>query len=247
MKHILALSLGIAALPLAAFALTPEEVRACRADPAGQGCTEQAARIAACQADLGAEGCGAVLLAHDLAVNWGPDAQRGAGDLAQAERPAEPETEASAEPAAGAPAEAGRDTAAQAEPAEPETEATAQGEAEPEAQAAAEPADACPVIASTGWRVATGMAAGGKDRVLAVTGTVTLPTPGWRLELAQGAADRSARPVQHFQLLASPPAGIVAQVLTDYPVAAETPALGAYGGVVIQCEGRVLAEITGIR
>lgn len=243
MKHVLALGLGIAALPLAAFALTPEEVLACRADPAGQGCAEQAARIAACQADLTGDGCGAVLLAHDLAVNWRPEAQRGAEDLAQAERPAEPETEASAEPAA----EAGRDTAAQAEPAAPETEATAQGEAEPEAQAAAEPADACPVLASTGWRAATGMAAGGKDRVLAVSGTVTLPTPGWRLELAQGMADRSARPVQHFQLLASPPAGIVAQVLTDYPVEAETPALGAYGGVVIQCEGRVLAEITGIR
>lgn len=222
MKRIVALGLGLTVLPLSAFALTPEEIRACQADGSGHGCAQIAELVAACQADPTGEGCGVALLAHDLATNWGGEAE-----------PA-PEAETGAEAASAG------DTANPAPAAADPAEAAAQAAAD-----AAE-TDHCPVVASTGWRAALEMT-GGKGAHLVVRGTVTLPTPGWRLELAPGMADRSARPVQHFQLLASPSAEMVAQVLTDYQVYAETPSLGAYGGVVIQCEGRVLAEIATIR
>lgn len=284
MKRIVVLGLGLTVLPLSAFAVTPEEFRACEADPSGAGCTELATQLAACEADVTADGCGPVLLAHDLAVNWpAPDeaeaeeaaAKADAGEE-EAEAPAAGLTEgsaaealearaaeAAAEDTAVPAADAGEETAVEAADSDVPAGLTEGSAAEAlearAAEAAAEDAaadeafDACPVLDSTGWRAAVGEVAGGKGAHLVVTGTVTLPTPGWRLELAPGIADRSARPVQHFQLLAFPPAGITTQVLTDYEAYVETPALGPvtggrapYSGVIVHCEGRVLAEITSV-
>lgn len=104
----------------------------------------------------------------------------------------------------------------------------------------------CPVIDSTDWRAEVGPVEGAEGPHLIVTGRVTLPTPGWDVTLRAGMADRSAMPVQQVILTASAGPGMVAQVLTDYDLRLEVPALASYRGVLILCGGEVLAELTEV-
>lgn len=118
-------------------------------------------------------------------------------------------------------------------------------------QALAEPAPplaeaegACPVIEAADWTATLGPVAGAEGPHLVVEGTVTLPTPGWTVTLSAGIADRAAMPVQRVILTAEPPTGMVAQVLTDYALRLEMPALApAYRGVVVDCAGLALVEV----
>lgn len=114
----------------------------------------------------------------------------------------------------------------------------------PDAPAEAEAEAACPVIEATDWAAALGPVAGAEGPHLIVTGRVTLPTPGWSVTLEAGPADRSAIPVQRVILTALPPQMPVAQVLADYDLRLETPALApAYRGVIVDCAGLALVEV----
>jgi hypothetical protein len=121
---------------------------------------------------------------------------------------------------------------------EPEPEPT------PEPAPVAEAEAACPVIAAADWRARVGPVEGVAGLRLIVEGRVTLPTPGWTVALTAGMADRSAMPVQRIVLSAAPPQMAVAQVLTDYELRLEIPALApAYRGVIVDCAGLALVEI----
>jgi hypothetical protein len=115
---------------------------------------------------------------------------------------------------------------------------------EPEPAPVAEAEATCPVIDAANWRATLGPVEGAAGLHLIVEGQVTLPTPGWSLTLDAGMADRSAIPVQRVILTALPPDGIVAQVLTDYALRLETPALApAYRGVIVDCAGLALVQV----
>ena len=126
--------------------------------------------------------------------------------------------------------------------------ALAEPEPEPEPEPMPDPAaetDAnCPVIEATDWAATLGPVEGAEGLHLIVTGRVTLPTPGWTVTLEAGIADRSAVPTQRVILTATRPGAMVAQVLTDYDLRLETPALApAYRGVIVDCAGLALVEI----
>ncbi|MCC5970076.1 MAG: hypothetical protein JJU15_09005 [Pararhodobacter sp.] len=118
----------------------------------------------------------------------------------------------------------------------------------------------CPVLDSSDWHAwinaMPGVIDDGMDDAevpglsLIVTGTVTLPTPGYDATLEPGITDRSARPVQIVNLTATAPEGTVSQVLTPYELRLEMPALdlidgntAAYSGVRIVCGGHEVAFI----
>jgi hypothetical protein len=180
--------------------------------------------IRACTADRRAEGCATLL--NQLFVCERASAIAGCEALLalRDEALAEPEPEPEPEPAPEAPA----------------TDATQEG---------AMADDDCPVIDSAEWRAVVGPVSGATGPHLIVTGRVTLPTPGWQVDLAEGIADRSAMPVQRVILTATPPDGMVAQVLTDYDLRLETPALAGavgmppYRGVLVMCGGMVLVDL----
>lgn len=102
-------------------------------------------------------------------------------------------------------------------------------------------AAACPVLDSSDW---TAEIAGG---MLTVTGIITLPTPDFAVDFALGMADRSAIPTQRLALSATPPEGMVAQVIDTRTVTFTTPALTPhYRAVIVTCGTRELAQIADI-
>lgn len=125
-----------------------------------------------------------------------------------------------------------------------------------ESESGAQPADEstgaqsmnCPVIDSRNWEAwINAMPGPDAQRTLIVVGEVDLPTPGFDVNVTPGRADRSAVPTQHAILSATPPDGVVAQVVTSYPVRLETPAIADnYTAVIVRCGDDVLAEITEI-
>ena len=112
----------------------------------------------------------------------------------------------------------------------------------------ADDAGACPVLDSRNWTAwVNAMPGPDASPTLHVTGDVDMPTPGFVFEWREGIADRSATPVQRLTLTATPPDGMVAQVLTTETVRYEGPALVTnYGGVIVMCGGEPLAEITDV-
>ena len=122
--------------------------------------------------------------------------------------------------------------------------ALAAPEPEPEPEPVAEAEASCPVIAAADWTATLGPVAGADGLHLIVSGRVTLPTPGWTVDLTAGMADRSATPTQRVILTAVAPTETVPQVLTEYALALETPALApAYAGVIVDCAGLALVEV----
>lgn len=119
--------------------------------------------------------------------------------------------------------------------------------AAPEPEPVAEAEATCPVIDTAEWRAALGPVEGAEGLQLVVEGRVTMPTPGWTVALEAGMADRSAIPVQHVVVTATPPQMAVAQVLTEYELRLVTPALApAYRGVIVDCAGLALVELTEV-
>lgn len=107
----------------------------------------------------------------------------------------------------------------------------------------------CPVIESRDWTAWVNKMPGPDidGPQLHVTGTVTLPTPGFTLTYEPGPLDRSMRPVQHINLTYTAPDGMVIQMLSEEEVQISIPALSAeYRGVTLHCGGEVLAEITEV-
>lgn len=106
----------------------------------------------------------------------------------------------------------------------------------------------CPVAQSRNWTAYVNRMPGPDARpMLNVQGEIDLPTPGYRIELLAGRADRSATPVQQLALELTPPGGIVAQVIQTEMVRFQGPAIASrYRGVTIMCGGKALAEITEV-
>jgi hypothetical protein len=110
------------------------------------------------------------------------------------------------------------------------------------------PVAACPVIESRDWAAwVNAMPGPAATKELIVTGQVTLPTPGYTVTLTAGIADRSATPVQQLILTATPPTGMVPQVLTTQPVRYQGAAISMqYRGIRIMCGGTMLTEIADV-
>ena len=106
----------------------------------------------------------------------------------------------------------------------------------------------CPVIESREWAAwVNAMPGPGATKELIATGQVVLPTPGYTVTLTAGMADRSATPVQQLILTATPPSGMVPQVLTTLPVRYQGPAISMnYKAVRIMCGGQMLSEIADV-
>ena len=119
---------------------------------------------------------------------------------------------------------------------------------EPVPIAAVDPSQirACPVIESRDWKAwIDAMPMVGTDgNRLHIAGEVDLPTPGYSVELIPGPADRAMPPSQRFSLVATPPDGIVAQVVTPTPVRYQGKAMyPAYRSIKVSCGGKPLAAI----
>jgi hypothetical protein len=129
-----------------------------------------------------------------------------------------------------------------------QTSATTDPTPAPAPVAEAPTASACAVIANRNWTAhINAMPGPGAQRTLIVTGEIDLPTPGYTATLDLGPADRSAIPVQQLVVNTTAPTGIVAQVVTPYPLRYEGPAIAQqYRAVRIMCGGQQLAEITDI-
>lgn len=110
------------------------------------------------------------------------------------------------------------------------------------------PEHACAALDSRDWAAWVNRMPGpGAQARLIVTGEIDLPTPGYTITLREGPADRSAIPMQHLILDLSPPAGMVAQVVTTETVRFEGRAIAAqYRGVLIRCAGQTLATINDV-
>ncbi len=110
------------------------------------------------------------------------------------------------------------------------------------------PSASCPVIESRDWAAwVNAMPGPGATKELIATGQIVLPTPGYTVTLTAGMADRSATPVQQLILSATPPSGMVPQVLTTLPVRYQGPAISMnYKAVRIMCGGQMLSEITDV-
>ena len=83
--------------------------------------------------------------------------------------------------------------------------------------------------------------------MLHISGEVNLPTPGYAVTLEAGPADRAMPPSQRFRLKATPPNGMVTQVVTPTRVTFhEAATYPAYRSIVILCGQRVLASINEV-
>lgn len=99
-----------------------------------------------------------------------------------------------------------------------------------ETDGAVAPDDACPVLDSSEWAAWVNAMPGPDGPRLIVTGVVTLPSPGFTVNLVEGASDRSAQPVQIVQMSIEHPELDAAQVISDYDVRFEMPSAAPADG-----------------
>lgn len=110
------------------------------------------------------------------------------------------------------------------------------------------PTDDCPVIESSNWVVKlTPAPHDGASPLLFVSGDLTLPTPGYTVDLKIGKADRSAVPTVFAVISATPPDGMVAQVLDTQTVSmtADAPA-SRLRSVIVICGNTRVFEISDV-
>jgi hypothetical protein len=87
------------------------------------------------------------------------------------------------------------------------------------------PPDECPVIETRNWSAfVNAMPGPGARPELIVSGQVRVPSAGYSVELVAGWTDRSLPPVQTVELIALPPFGPAAQVVTAMDVRLAMPA-----------------------
>jgi hypothetical protein len=102
----------------------------------------------------------------------------------------------------------------------------------------------CPILGSSDWAAwINAMPGPNAGPRLIITGRVTVPTGGYTLSLERGPLHESQPPVQQVLLRVRPPSGPATQALVTQGVRGEWPALEAYGGVTVRCEGQLLADI----
>lgn len=109
------------------------------------------------------------------------------------------------------------------------------------------PVGACPIVASSDWAAwVNAMPGPGARPTLIVTGKVTVPTGGYRVEWADFRVAESY-PVQVFvDLRPIPPGGGAIQVVTTHDVRGEWPMSPPVGSVTIRCGNRVLARVSPV-
>lgn len=114
--------------------------------------------------------------------------------------------------------------------------------------APAPPSAACPILESRDWAAWVNRMPGPDARpMLHVTGQIDLPHGGYRVEVRDGPADRSAIPVQQVILDITPRSGMHTQVVTPAQVAYQGPAIAQhYRGVRVMCGGQLVAEINDV-
>lgn len=107
---------------------------------------------------------------------------------------------------------------------------------------------ACPVLDNRNWHAWVDRMPGPDAQVtLNISGQVDLPTPGYSVSLRAGPMDRAMPPGQSFELVATPPGGIVTQVVTPADVRYREPTVHQrYRRIVIGCGGTVLATIPDV-
>ena len=106
--------------------------------------------------------------------------------------------------------------------------------------------DNCPVIESSNWVAKLSRASpAGASPLLFVSGDLTLPTPGYSVDLKIGKVDRSAVPTVFVVISTTPPDGMVAQVLDTQTVSmtADAPA-SRLRSVIVICGNMRLFEIS---
>ena len=110
------------------------------------------------------------------------------------------------------------------------------------------PNDDCPVIESSNWVAKlTPASHGGAFPILFVSGELTLPTPGYNVGMKIGKADRSAVPTVFAVISATPPDGMVAQMLDTQTVSmtADAPA-SRLRSVIVICGNTRVFEISDV-
>lgn len=116
-------------------------------------------------------------------------------------------------------------------------------------EAAVESPDSCPVLDSRDWRAwidAMPSVDGGKPQLI-ITGEADLPTPGYAYDWIEGPADRAMPPGQRFELVFTPPDGMVAQVISTEEIRYQADAAyDAYRVIYVSCGDQQLTEITTI-
>ena len=105
----------------------------------------------------------------------------------------------------------------------------------------------CPITGSSDWAAWVNAMPGPRARpTLIVTGKVTVPTGGYRVEWADFRVAESY-PVQIFgDLRVIPPSGGAIQVVTTHDVRGEWPTDQPVGSVTIRCGDRLLARISPV-
>ena len=109
------------------------------------------------------------------------------------------------------------------------------------------PSAHCPIVASSDWAAwVNAMPGPGARPTLIVTGKVTVPTGGYRVEWADFRVAESY-PVQIFgDLRVIPPNDSAIQVVVTHEVRGEWPMDQPVGSVTISCGNRVLARVSPV-
>lgn len=109
------------------------------------------------------------------------------------------------------------------------------------------PPSDCPIIESSGWAAwINAMPGPGARPTLIVTGKVTVPTGGYRIEWGDMRVAESY-PVQIFaDIRVIPPSGMATQVITTHDVRGQWPMDQPVGSFTVRCGGRVLARISPV-
>ena len=107
-------------------------------------------------------------------------------------------------------------------------------------------AASCPVLESDNWTVWVESSGDDKYQLL-IQGDITLPTPGFQFEWREGPMDRAMPPGWRIELAATPPEGLVAQVLTDERIIAMMPSpYPRYREIRILCGDTELAVLPDV-
>ena len=109
------------------------------------------------------------------------------------------------------------------------------------------PADGCAAAASSDWAAWVNAMPGPSARPsLIVTGKVTVPTGGYRIQWGDMRVAESY-PVQVFaDLLVIPPSGAATQAIVTHDVRGQWPMTPPVGSVTVRCGERVLARISPV-
>ncbi|QIL01930.1 hypothetical protein G7078_03405 [Sphingomonas sinipercae] len=106
----------------------------------------------------------------------------------------------------------------------------------------------CPIAGSSDWAAwVNAMPGPNAQPTLIVTGKVTTPTGGYRVEFDPQALSRRSEPVQMVATLrVTPPTGFATQALVTHDVRGQWASPAKVGAVDIVCDGQLLQRISPV-